>query len=147
MLTFSIICGILSLIALFVFFCGERDEGTMAACLLFGMTSFAFFDAYKEDKTPPVTTTSRIYGINLKDKTVGSFFLGSGYIDGRESYVFYQTTDNANEFVRKHVDTENTIVREIDGMPKHIETCHVNKCSHVIEVPKNTIIKQIDVRI
>lgn len=93
--------------------------------------------------------------VSLQDHNTisGSFFLGSGQINGRMRYVLYYETDS-NTYKMFQVDYDDALIKYTDGQPKmNVSYTHSCQClwnkfsisitpdeySYIFEIPKGSI--------
>ena len=95
----------------------------------------------------PISTENKIYGTNLDKHISGDFFLGIGSISSVEYYVLYEQISD-NDFVRRQIPTQSTIIRELDIQTPYLITIISGySIKYIIQVPKGTIIKQININL
>lgn len=105
-------------------------------------------------KTETVIDTYYLEALQDNNSVSGSFFLGSGYINGEMKYVFYYETDGGYKI--KQLSYDNALIKYTNETPK-VETyrevqtdAFINKFSvymggcgcnnkNIIYVPKGTI--------
>jgi hypothetical protein len=105
-------------------------------------------------KTEIVKTTYNIVALKDKDGFEGSFYLGSGNIEGKMKYVFYY--ENNGAYSIKQIDCDNAKIKYSEGNTKvelftkeRVKTAIINYFSmpfiedkekeYIIYVPNGTI--------
>lgn len=93
-----------------------------------------------------ITTTYEIETIKDNNSVFGSFFIGSGQIEGKMKYVFYYKTDDA--FKIKQIDYDKVSIKYSNETPKVEKyiNCSKSKFSitfknerYIVFVPQGTI--------
>ena len=155
-----IICGIIGLIiALVSIFDGFDSIDDFIVYFFFGiigasiggLIGLAIAFALPA-KTEIVKTTYNLEALQDNNSVKGSFFLGSGHIDGKMKYVFYYEKDGFYEL--EQVDYNEVKIKYSDEKPKaerfnrkNVKDAFINNfaidCNceqkYIIYVPKGTI--------
>lgn len=156
-----IICGIIGLvIALVSFFAGIDDIGDILYYLFFGIAGTIFggligllIALSLPAKTEIVKTTYNLEALQDNNSVNGSFYLGTGQIEGKMKYVFYYENDgyykleqaDYNEVKVKYSDEKQKVERfnrnyVKDALINHFAIDLINSYQeYIIYVPKGTI--------
>lgn len=68
-----------------------------------------------------VTTTNNLTTLQDGSQTTGTFFLGSGYVDGKQVFSYYEKRGGA--YYLESIDAEHAKVVESSGQPRVEHTC------------------------
>lgn len=97
-------------------------------------------------KTLTKTTTFEIENLQDNNSVSGSFFIGTGSIDGVMKYVFYHKVDGG--FKMMQLDYKDTIIKYSNDLPRVEKLCNYSESNfgvsflrtiYVIYVPEGTI--------
>lgn len=159
-MTTIIICGIIGLIIVLVsFFAGIDDIRDILYYLFFGIAGTIFggligllIALSLPAKTEIVKTTYNLEALQDNNSVNGSFFLGTGQIEGKMKYVFYY--ENDGYYKLEQADYEEVKVKYSDKKPKverfnrnYVKDALINHFAidlnsyqeYIIYVPKGTI--------
>lgn len=130
---------------------GSLGIGSLIGVLFTVLLSLIF---YKQFATYKDRCTHSIVSIRTENQTEGSFFLGTGHVEGT-SYYFYYADLGDNQYQLCQVPTNRTVIREADESPEILIKVKTfddgwklwvfpieQDAAYVITVPKGTIIKE-----
>lgn len=85
------------------------------------------------EPTKPVNKTYNLVALQDGNSTGGSFFLGTGYIDDKQQFSYYQ--ENNGQYRLKSVDAENAIIIQGNGKPRVVKSCSLDAVAPIIFYP------------